>query len=257
MYFPHEDPPLWKNIEWMLKQTRYLIHLLIKDGSANLSCSSVYSFHQRYTNSFSNVGYKLDVLIMFRGTADSCITRVFSVNRATMLVKGCALAGCPNGSINLGAERFDPMCCNTDLCNGQAPGIALYFLSAFYRAFNNKYIKHWCWNQPCKESKSMFPPVDLSTNTLNGKMCYYCNGESCSKLLKLNCSGSEDRCITATGENLEKEEGSLSYSLLCLHIWFRSHIPVANLTLTQTVFFFNIFISDFERPVTGCQRLCL
>ncbi|XP_048035729.1 prostate stem cell antigen-like [Megalobrama amblycephala] len=49
---------------------------------------------------------------------------------------------------------------------------------------------------PCKESTSIFPPADPS-NTANGKSCYYCNGKNC--LNTVSCTGSEDRCIKATG----------------------------------------------------------
>ncbi len=92
---------------------------------------------------------------------------------------------------------------------------------------------------PRKEIKSISPPVDLSNNAPNGKKCYSCDGKSCSNTV--SCSGSEDRCFNATGENLEKEEGSLSYIT-----------PVANLTLTLTVFFFNHFFSKFGRSANGC-----
>ncbi len=43
----------------------------------------------------------------------------------------------------------------------------------------------------------LFSSVDPST--INGNMCYYCDGQNCSNTV--NCSGSEDRCITVTGEN--------------------------------------------------------
>jgi len=57
--------------------------------------------------------------------------------------------------------------------------------------------------EPCKESTSIFPPVDPS-NPTNGNSCYYCDGQNCLNTVK--CSGNEDRCIKATGENLETEE---------------------------------------------------
>ncbi|XP_016126793.1 urokinase plasminogen activator surface receptor-like [Sinocyclocheilus grahami] len=73
-------------------------------------------------------------------------------------IKGCA-ADCASGSMNLGIVRTSSACCNTDRCNVQdAP--------------------------------------DPSTNVPNGKKCYYCDGKSCSNTV--SCSGSEDRCITAT-----------------------------------------------------------
>ncbi|XP_050949764.1 phospholipase A2 inhibitor and Ly6/PLAUR domain-containing protein-like [Labeo rohita] len=87
-----------------------------------------------------------------------CFRTAFIANGVTVIGKGCASGGCPNGSINLGAGRVNPTCCNTDNCNAQ--------------------------------------DADLSNNAPNGMMCYYCNGQSCSN--KLNCSGSEDRCGTVT-----------------------------------------------------------
>ncbi|KAI2668882.1 Activin receptor type-1 [Labeo rohita] len=39
--------------------------------------------------------------------------------------------------------------------------------------------------------------IDPRTNAPNGRTCYYCDGQSCSNTV--SCSGSEDRCITATG----------------------------------------------------------
>ncbi|XP_051733841.1 prostate stem cell antigen-like [Ctenopharyngodon idella] len=71
--------------------------------------------------------------------------------------KGCAPV-CRSGSINFGLVRMTTSCCNTDLCNLQdAPD---------------------------------------PSNVPNGKKCYYCDGQTCSKTL--SCSGDEDRCITAT-----------------------------------------------------------
>ncbi|XP_042610396.1 urokinase plasminogen activator surface receptor-like [Cyprinus carpio] len=73
-------------------------------------------------------------------------------------LKDCA-ADCANGSMNLGIVWTSAVCCNTDQCNVQdAP--------------------------------------DPSTNTPNGKKCYYCDGQSCSNTV--SCSGSEDRCLTTT-----------------------------------------------------------
>ncbi|XP_073681090.1 urokinase plasminogen activator surface receptor-like [Garra rufa] len=68
-------------------------------------------------------------------------------------------AVCASGSLNLGILKKSSVCCNTDQCNTQ-------------------------------------DAPDPRTDS-NGKTCYYCDGKSCSNTLK--CSGSEDRCITATG----------------------------------------------------------
>ncbi|XP_056586597.1 lymphocyte antigen 6B-like [Triplophysa dalaica] len=65
---------------------------------------------------------------------------------------------CFNGSINYGITRsaLTMKCCNTDLCNSRDVS-------------------------------------DTSSNTPNGKQCYYCENDSCFN--KLNCLGSEDHCI--------------------------------------------------------------
>ncbi|XP_051733849.1 phospholipase A2 inhibitor and Ly6/PLAUR domain-containing protein-like isoform X3 [Ctenopharyngodon idella] len=81
------------------------------------------------------------------------------VNYTKLTVKTCGPLVCPSGSINLGIGKISSYCCNTDLCNSQ--------------------------NAP-----------DPS-NTANGKSCYYCDGKNC--LNTVSCTGSEDRCIKATG----------------------------------------------------------
>uniref|UniRef100_A0A672KAJ3 Urokinase plasminogen activator surface receptor-like n=1 Tax=Sinocyclocheilus grahami TaxID=75366 RepID=A0A672KAJ3_SINGR len=90
--------------------------------------------------------------------------------------KDCAV-DCVSGSMNLGTAKTSLACCNTDRCNVQdAP--------------------------------------DPSTSAPNGKTCYSCDEKSCSNIL--SCSGSEDRCFKATGENLEKKKivkGCLSKSI--------------------------------------------
>uniref|UniRef100_A0A671PFH2 Lymphocyte antigen 6 family member M6 n=1 Tax=Sinocyclocheilus anshuiensis TaxID=1608454 RepID=A0A671PFH2_9TELE len=85
------------------------------------------------------------------------------VSSSLVTVKSCAPAGCPGGSINLGNIKLSSYCCSTDLCNAQ--------------------------DSP-----------DPSTNAPNGKTCFSCDGQSCSSIM--TCSGSEDRCFKATGENL-------------------------------------------------------
>ncbi|XP_016424527.1 prostate stem cell antigen-like isoform X1 [Sinocyclocheilus rhinocerous] len=97
----------------------------------------------------------------------NCFSATVTVNSTTVKFKSCAPAVCPSGSINLGIGKGSSLCCNTDLCNVQdAP--------------------------------------DPSTNAPNGKTCYYCDGQSC--LNTVSCTGSEDRCFNATGENLEKKD---------------------------------------------------
>ncbi|XP_073727621.1 urokinase plasminogen activator surface receptor-like isoform X2 [Misgurnus anguillicaudatus] len=79
-----------------------------------------------------------------------------------MQSKGCGVAeACMTASINFGVTRTvtSTQCCNTDLCNSKDAS-------------------------------------DSSSNSANGKQCYYCNGQSCTN--KLNCIGSEDYCIKAT-----------------------------------------------------------
>ncbi|XP_059381481.1 fap1 adhesin-like isoform X2 [Carassius carassius] len=76
-----------------------------------------------------------------------------------MKIKGCSL-GCESGSMNLGILKSSYSCCSTSFCNAK------------------------------------YSP-DPNTIVRNGKTCYYCDGLSCSNIL--SCSGSEDRCITATG----------------------------------------------------------
>ncbi|XP_043090239.1 fap1 adhesin-like [Puntigrus tetrazona] len=73
-------------------------------------------------------------------------------------VQGCSL-GCESGSMNLGILKSTYFCCGTSFCNANdAP--------------------------------------DPNAIVGNGKTCYYCDGDSCSNILR--CSGTEDRCITAT-----------------------------------------------------------
>ncbi len=64
----------------------------------------------------------------------------------------------------------------------------------------------------------MFCPVDPS-NVPNGKTCYSCDEKSCLNIL--SCSGSEDRCFKASGENLEKEK-----KLYLSDVW--DHLQVSN-----------------------------
>ncbi|XP_048012009.1 urokinase plasminogen activator surface receptor-like [Megalobrama amblycephala] len=76
-----------------------------------------------------------------------------------VIVKDCA-PDCSSLSMNFGIIKTSVSCCNTELCNVKdAP--------------------------------------DPSTTVPNGKTCYTCDDKSCSKVL--SCTGSEDRCIAATG----------------------------------------------------------
>ncbi|KAF4117983.1 urokinase plasminogen activator surface receptor-like [Onychostoma macrolepis] len=66
---------------------------------------------------------------------------------------------CQDSSINYGTFKQTFSCCDTRLCN--------------YR-----------------------DAPDPRTNVPNGRTCYYCDGQDCSKTVR--CSGTEDRCITTT-----------------------------------------------------------
>ncbi|XP_067232174.1 urokinase plasminogen activator surface receptor-like [Chanodichthys erythropterus] len=65
-------------------------------------------------------------------------------------------AACVSGSMNIGISKTSTSCCSSDLCNAQ----------------------------------------DAPEPVLNGKKCFYCDGQSCSAIL--SCSGTEDRCVKAT-----------------------------------------------------------
>ncbi|NP_001373263.1 lymphocyte antigen 6 family member M2 precursor [Danio rerio] len=83
--------------------------------------------------------------------------------------KGCA-ADCGNGSINFSIVMIFSECCNSDRCNIQ-------------------------------------DAQDSNTDALNGNTCYYCD-ESNNCFNVLNCSGSDDLCVTATG-TIEGQEMTL------------------------------------------------
>ncbi|XP_073668668.1 urokinase plasminogen activator surface receptor-like [Paramisgurnus dabryanus] len=96
------------------------------------------------------------------GTA-ACAATVQSIDGLKMQSKGCGVTeSCISGSVNLGVTRTvtSTQCCTTDLCNNK-------------------------------------DPPDSSSNSPNGKQCYYCNDDT-SCFNKLNCLGDEDRCLTET-----------------------------------------------------------
>ncbi|KAK7143115.1 hypothetical protein R3I93_014320 [Phoxinus phoxinus] len=66
---------------------------------------------------------------------------------------------CRSGSMNFGISKISSSCCNTDQCNVQ---------------------------------DAPDPP-----NIPNGMKCFSCDGHNCSNTV--SCSGTEDRCIKATG----------------------------------------------------------
>ncbi|XP_067280707.1 ly6/PLAUR domain-containing protein 2-like [Pseudorasbora parva] len=78
--------------------------------------------------------------------------------------QSCA-AFCQSGSINVNTAKTSTSCCNTSLCNANVTG--------------------------CVAVRTHYGAPELLPN---GKTCYTCDGQSCSKIL--NCLGTEDRCIT-------------------------------------------------------------
>ncbi|XP_026776152.3 urokinase plasminogen activator surface receptor [Pangasianodon hypophthalmus] len=98
---------------------------------------------------------------------DQCLTTTASVytngtNVGDYSIKTCSLAGlCTSGSLNVGTLKLtsNAKCCSTDLCNSET-------LQA------------------------------LPAQASNGRMCYSCDGTSCSGTV--SCEGVEDRCFTAS-----------------------------------------------------------
>ncbi|XP_073680153.1 phospholipase A2 inhibitor CNF-like [Garra rufa] len=94
-------------------------------------------------------------------------TTVYKFGQTSFIVnfKNCT-DYCESGSMNFGFLKTSSSCCNTDLCNVQ-------------------------------------DGPDPSTNTPNGKKCYYCDEENC--LNTVSCSGSEDHCFTLPVRNFSQE----------------------------------------------------
>ncbi len=95
------------------------------------------------------------------------------------------------------------------------------------------------------KNTTCFCPVAPS-NVPNGKKCYSCDDKSCLNIL--SCSGSEDRCFKASGENLDMEKVIFYLS----DVW--DHLQVSNYRLTLV---FSLFIRDYRWPVNSPKRLCL
>ncbi|XP_067278799.1 phospholipase A2 inhibitor gamma subunit B-like isoform X2 [Pseudorasbora parva] len=97
----------------------------------------------------------------------NCVSATYTTvspnNTSTVKAKMCVRpSDCITGSYNIGVSKASTSCCSTDLCNVQdAP-------------------------EP--------------SNVPNGKKCYYCDGQNCSKNI-MSCSGSEDHCIAGTFVN--------------------------------------------------------
>ncbi|KAK2872329.1 hypothetical protein Q8A67_022226 [Cirrhinus molitorella] len=96
-------------------------------------------------------------------SASNCVSSTVVIEiggiRSKTKVHGCSL-GCASGSMNFGMVKSSQSCCGTSFCN----------------------------SRQAQDPRTIVP---------NGKKCYYCDGYSCSSIL--SCSGTEDRCITATG----------------------------------------------------------
>ncbi|XP_067232157.1 urokinase plasminogen activator surface receptor-like isoform X1 [Chanodichthys erythropterus] len=87
---------------------------------------------------------------------------------------------CQRLSANFGVLKTTATCCDTDQCNLQ--------------------------------------DADPSSNIPNGNKCFSCDGQSCSNIV--TCLGTEDRCVKATGEKLEKqllEARQLLLKAVCLN----------------------------------------
>ncbi len=184
-------------------------------------------------------------------------------------LKDCA-ADCVSGSMNVGRGKTSFACCNTDRCNVQdAPGIVLYWPYAkklcIYgqHSFYLEIRKYKWYNTECSlpvvnwlhgagnsvisldvKNTTCFCPVDPS-NVPNGKKCYSCDDKSCLNIL--SCSGGEDRCFKASGENLDMEK-----IFYLSDVW--DHLQVSNYRLTLV---FSLFIRDHRWPVNSHKRLCL
>ncbi|KAI4904708.1 hypothetical protein NFI96_025772, partial [Prochilodus magdalenae] len=137
-------------------------------------------------------------------------------------VKDCAAAAdCVSGSLNLGLVKtsLNTKCCSTDLCNNQT-------LPAWSFGSPNGKKCYTCMNNDCTKilncdgdedlcakvtedikvhGKTVYHPVykitrdffiieALSFGFPNGRRCYTCVGNDCTKTL--NCEGIEDHCIT-------------------------------------------------------------
>ncbi|KAF4078444.1 hypothetical protein AMELA_G00199420 [Ameiurus melas] len=113
--------------------------------------------------------------------ADQCLTSTTSVYMggakvSDVNVKTCGTAEmCVSGSMNLGTMKVinNAKCCKTDLCN----------------------------------TETLPAPLEQAPN---GRSCYSCDANGCS--VKVNCEGSEDRCISASGTNTISVKGCVSNS---------------------------------------------
>ncbi|XP_067280421.1 urokinase plasminogen activator surface receptor-like [Pseudorasbora parva] len=110
------------------------------------------------------------------GGSSKCmsVTAVTQGGEITVKVKTKDCApACQNGSMNFGISKVTSSCCNTDQCN--------------------------------------FQDAPDPSNIPNGKTCYSCDGQSCSNTVR--CSGTEDRCIKATGISSVAVKGCASKSM--------------------------------------------
>ncbi|XP_048035720.1 urokinase plasminogen activator surface receptor-like [Megalobrama amblycephala] len=118
-------------------------------------------------------------------------------NTTEVKFKGCAPSfSCLYPSFSSADVSF--FCCNTDLCNAKNAELSGDSSSNVVNVPNVPNIPNFpnFPNVPNIPNFPNFPNIPNVSNVPNGKKCYYCSGNSCSNIM--DCSGTEDRCFTAT-----------------------------------------------------------